>query len=1070
MLVGVLTLLAGCREEDPFFMAETAVPARFVPSIGSLEIAQTRVVNDTWSPSDIVGIAGVETGKNLSSSTVFRTYKPDKAGTLVTLEPTAANQTIYFPIDGSDVDFYAFAPVGSYSSNSDNAADYGATDQSTLTKLEAVDFIWAKTTKCNKKNANVSMDFEHKKSKVVVVLTPGIGITGNEFATATTAATLSIKDIPYKTTYTLSNGISLGNGYIDVGSIAPFKETSTQKDSIVWQAIVPPHKGEDYTDRTFAFKFDGKDYTYKLPDDEYEAGKSYTYNLTLTSSGLSCPGSTVADWGAGTISWSNGFYLTLSEHTVDLYKDDSSTKYLMIETNHDDTPEVYRSKNANDVTDDAATVGWLAVGAASGSSGSYKFGYFATPNNTGTPRTAYIHVKVGTELTAVVKVTQGTVGEPVTVLDGESNCFIVAPGTKISFPVTRPVKAGTANYGADYTVGIVWDDTQGKAVQNYTTFGKIGTDNITVTAGPNPGNTLLAVYVNATIVWSYHIWVTDYNPNAGATYTNAYKYNNTNYKFTFMDRNLGATFAGTGGGYGTGLFYQWGRKDPFPATGDPGVKQMGSGQFTVVATDATIGTIEGAIKNPGTFIKLSTSAPYRDWLYNSGNRNRWGQTSKTKTIYDPCPSGWRVPIGDTNPWFGFTVNNGGNWSNGWSWNTNASYPTNGYRCAGSGIQFNFGTNGYYHTATSQNSYAQILSLSSTLVGITDAYPDDAFSVRCVKDEPYAIPETPANLLDGETNCFVVAPDETIYFPVTRPITAGTAASGTAFTTWIVWDDTATKSVVSYSPNGHIGEIISVTAGPTKGNALLAVKVGSTVVWSYHIWVTDDPTVTTYTNNGYRFMDRHLGATSTTPGDPNALGMHYQWGRKDPFPGSSSISADIERTLYSSSPLPDSFIIQDYATDVGTIGGVPMATAIANPWKFYSTSVVADWCSDTNIDQWGYYSQVKGLQDPCPTGWHVPDAEAFNGIEINHSALFPWDPIMRGRFSSSLGWFPASGIREWFWDFKGKLAYTTQAGCLWSRNWDKNGYWDLHYNEIEPWLVQSITNKGVGMSVRCVSDK
>ena len=39
------------------------------------------------------------------------------------------------------------------------------------------------------------------------------------------------------------------------------------------------------------------------------------------------------------------------------------------------------------------------------------------------------------------------------------------------------------------------------------------------------------------------------------------------------------------------------------------------------------------------------------------------------------------------------------------------------------------------------------------------------------------------------------------------------------------------------------------------------------------------------------MDRNLGATSATPGDVGALGLLYQWGRKDPFLGSSSISSD-----------------------------------------------------------------------------------------------------------------------------------------------------------------------------------
>ena len=35
------------------------------------------------------------------------------------------------------------------------------------------------------------------------------------------------------------------------------------------------------------------------------------------------------------------------------------------------------------------------------------------------------------------------------------------------------------------------------------------------------------------------------------------------------------------------------------------------------------------------------------------------------------------------------------------------------------------------------------------------------------------------------------------------------------------------------------------------------------------------------------MDRNMGAISASPGNIGALGLLYQWGRKDPFLGSSS---------------------------------------------------------------------------------------------------------------------------------------------------------------------------------------
>jgi uncharacterized protein (TIGR02145 family) len=249
---------------------------------------------------------------------------------------------------------------------------------------------------------------------------------------------------------------------------------------------------------------------------------------------------------------------------------------------------------------------------------------------------------------------------------------------------------------------------------------------------------------NKVAVWSYHIWVTDYNPTKNR-YTNTMNTNNlSNPKgyFIFMDRNLGATKAGTGSGIGTGLFYQWGRKDPFPATLAPGATQPGSGSFTAVATSSTVGTVTNTIKNPGVFY-YNSSSPY-DWHYASRDNTLWGHdvNGGIKTIYDPCPSGWRVPVNynmseATSPWNGFTSSNGGSFSNGYNWGTNAVYPAAGHRIYSSGSLGNVGTYGYYWSASpnsSASSYASYLNFNSGAVNMngnaTRAY---GFSVRCSQE-------------------------------------------------------------------------------------------------------------------------------------------------------------------------------------------------------------------------------------------------------------------------------------------------------------------------------------------------
>lgn len=84
------------------------------------------------------------------------------------------------------------------------------------------------------------------------------------------------------------------------------------------------------------------------------------------------------------------------------------------------------------------------------------------------------------------------------------------------------------------------------------------------------------------ILWSWHVWVTDYHPDATGDASvdepetkrkQKYTYGNHPNQYPIMDRNLGAL-----AGYTTipaeeedrskahGFHYQWGRKDPFPSS------------------------------------------------------------------------------------------------------------------------------------------------------------------------------------------------------------------------------------------------------------------------------------------------------------------------------------------------------------------------------------------------------------------------------------------------------------------------------------------------------------------------
>ena len=156
------------------------------------------------------------------------------------------------------------------------------------------------------------------------------------------------------------------------------------------------------------------------------------------------------------------------------------------------------------------------------------------------------------------------------------------------------------------------------------------------------GNALIVVKgESGGILWSWHIWMTDV-PKEQVYYNNA---------GILMDRNLGATSATPGDVGAHGLFYQWGRKDPFLGISanvyetTTACKATGFWPGTYEVSIAS--TIKGTMEAPTLFITSSTeSGISNDWLGKdpwSVSDVRWTGADQDKSIYDPCPPGWRVP-------------------------------------------------------------------------------------------------------------------------------------------------------------------------------------------------------------------------------------------------------------------------------------------------------------------------------------------------------------------------------------------------------------------------------------------
>lgn len=152
----------------------------------------------------------------------------------------------------------------------------------------------------------------------------------------------------------------------------------------------------------------------------------------------------------------------------------------------------------------------------------------------------------------------------------------------------------------------------------------------TVPEAFNVGNASIAATDEyGEILWSWHIWLTD-EPKEQVYFNDA---------GVMMDRNLGA-----GASTADGLFYQWGRKDPFMGPGYAFRSTASTVSWpSVIDASMTTGRIQYATSHPTTFIREGFSA-YGGYRYLIDGAY-WSESDLPKSVYDPCPAGWRVPDG-----------------------------------------------------------------------------------------------------------------------------------------------------------------------------------------------------------------------------------------------------------------------------------------------------------------------------------------------------------------------------------------------------------------------------------------
>lgn len=309
------------------------------------------------------------------------------------------------------------------------------------------------------------------------------------------------------------------------------------------------------------------------------------------------------------------------------------------------------------------------------------------------------------------------------------------------------------------------------------------------------GSGLIAAYdAGGNVLWSWHIWVTDYNPDPTGnmdvqTPVNKRKQKYAGGQYPIMDRNLGAVAGYTvvpkdelDRSKANGFMYQWGRKDPFrssytnrilssidipdlidsPLDGILSCYQGDGISFaSLTINKEEYVTYQIAYQNPETLYKPASKNNVEVQWISQDERgddyyNSWGQDGD-KGLHDPCPSGWRVtkkddfyPLysqpdteGTLNLVLGNEANADGGYLVYYDANEKVSAKSSYFRLTGywMGIWFGeIGTFGYWWTRDNSKSSAgkggyplRLKANSQSWAMAVGGHEQEALLIRCIQE-------------------------------------------------------------------------------------------------------------------------------------------------------------------------------------------------------------------------------------------------------------------------------------------------------------------------------------------------
>lgn len=288
-----MLLPAGCASDS-----ETSEPdsnGRVPLKVTGCIDVQTRAHDAQWDKDDQIGIYMYKAGTGtIAEGATNIPYQKAAAGD--GFAPIPDGTTIYFPTDGSNVDFYAWYPYTNVGSSGWTADLTKQSSQAALDLMTAgaKSDPQAGGAAYNKNNPTVALNFSHRLTKLWLNIAPGSGVSADELQDLKVELTKQWKTAIYEPEFDAI-------GFIEELATIPLLITA---DGTSAEAIFFP---DDLTHKplntgrqlVFTLKSTNEVFRWDIPAEKsFNAGDKNIYNITINRTGLDVT-ATISDWNEG---------------------------------------------------------------------------------------------------------------------------------------------------------------------------------------------------------------------------------------------------------------------------------------------------------------------------------------------------------------------------------------------------------------------------------------------------------------------------------------------------------------------------------------------------------------------------------------------------------------------------------------------------------------------------------------------------------------------------------------------------------------------------------------------------